>query len=106
MCAELPFEDGRSSSWSRFETIEHVAEPESVLDELGASWTDDGLLLISTPNKHRYLVDNEFHEREFEHEEFVDLLAARFPNVEVLLQHNWLASAVFRRRCARCFGRE
>jgi hypothetical protein len=54
----------------------------------------DGLLLISTPNKHQYLVENEFHRREFFHEEFVEILSARFANVEVLLQHNWLASAV------------
>jgi SAM-dependent methyltransferase len=103
----LPFEDGAFELVVSFETIEHVSEPESVLDELRRVLADDGLLLISTPNKHRYLVDNEFHEREFEHEEFVDLLSARFPNVEALLQHNWLASAVLPAAHARdSSGRE
>ncbi len=49
----------------------------------------DGLLVISTPNKHQYLVENEFHEREFTHEEFVALLDGLFPSVELALQHNW-----------------
>ena len=46
-------------------------------------------------------MENEFHEREFFHEEFVELLQARFERVEVLLQHNWLASAVLPARAGR-----
>jgi SAM-dependent methyltransferase len=90
----LPFVDGAFDLLVSFETIEHVRDADAVLDEFQRVLSDDGVLLISTPNKHRYLVENEFHEREFFHEEFVDLLSARFANVEVLLQHNWLASAV------------
>ena len=56
---------------------------------------------MSTPNKHQYLVENEFHEREFFHEEFVALLEARFERVEILLQHNWLTSAVLAPELAR-----
>ena len=63
--------------------------------------TDDGVLLVSTPNKHEYLVDNEFHDRELFHEEFVALLQARFERVEILLQHNWLTSAVLTAALAR-----
>ena len=104
---QLPFEDGAFELVVSFETIEHVSDPESVLDELRRVLTDDGLLLISTPNKHRYLVDNEFHRREFEHEEFVNILGARFPKVEVLLQHNWLVSGVLPAAEARdASGRE
>jgi hypothetical protein len=51
-------------------------------------------VLVSTPNKHQYLADNEFHERELFHEEFVGMLRSRFERVELLLQHNWLTSAV------------
>jgi SAM-dependent methyltransferase len=92
---ELPFEDGSFDLVVCFETIEHVPDPEAVLDELRRVMAVDGLLLVSTPNKHQYLVENEFHEREFFHEEFVALLKARFEHVQVLLQHNWLTSAVF-----------
>ena len=56
---------------------------------------------MSTPNKHEYLVENEFHERELFHEEFVALLEARFERVEILLQHNWLTSAVLTPTLAR-----
>ena len=91
---QVPFEGGAFDLVVSFETIEHIADPAAVLDELGRVLAQDGWLLISTPNKTQYLVENEFHEREFSHEEFVDLLQARFSSVELLLQHNWLASSV------------
>lgn len=91
---QLPFADGEFELVVSFETIEHVAEPERVLDEFARVLAADGMLIISTPNKHQYLVENEFHEREFPHEEFVALLKSRFSSVELLLQHNWLASSV------------
>jgi O-antigen biosynthesis protein len=98
---ELPFGDGTFDLVVCFETIEHVADPECVVAELRRVMAEDGLLLASTPNKRQYLVENEFHEREFLHEEFLELLQARFARVEVLLQHNWLTSAVLAPRHAR-----
>ena len=98
---ELPFGDGSFDLVVCFETIEHVPDPERVLAELRRVMAADALLLVSTPNKHQYLVENEFHEREFFHEEFVALLEARFERVDVLLQHNWLTSAVLPAQLAR-----
>ena len=46
------------------------------------------------PTSNQYLVDNEFHEREFLHEEFVVWLGRCFASVDVLLQHNFVTSAV------------
>ena len=92
--AALPFEAGTFDLVVSFETIEHVEAPERALEELRRVLADDGLLIVSTPNKHQYLVANEFHEREFTHEQFVALLKTAFPAVEVLLQHNWVASAI------------
>jgi SAM-dependent methyltransferase len=92
--ASLPFEDGSFDLIVSFETIEHVPEPERVLAEWRRVLAADGLLVISTPNKHRYLVENEFHEREFTHEEFVAVLGGLFPSVQLVLQHNWMTSAV------------
>jgi ubiquinone/menaquinone biosynthesis C-methylase UbiE len=91
---ELPCEDDAFDLVVCFETIEHVPNPESALSELQRVTAPDGLLIVSTPNKHQYRVENEYHEREFFHEEFVELLRARFASVEILLQHNWLTSAV------------
>jgi SAM-dependent methyltransferase len=92
--AALPFEAGTFDLVVSFETIEHVSHPERAIEELTRVLADDGVLMMSTPNKHRYLVENEFHRREFFHEEFVDLLSAHFPRVELMLQDNWLTSAV------------
>jgi SAM-dependent methyltransferase len=92
--AKLPLEDGAFDLVVSFETIEHVPKPEEALRELRRVLAPDGRLVISTPNKHQYLVENEFHEREFTHEEFVELLGGLFPSVQVALQHNWTTSAV------------
>ena len=93
----LPFEDGSFDLVVSFETIEHVPEPERVLDELARVTAPDGLLVISTPNKLQYLVENEFHVREFTHDEFAALLRGRFPSVRLVYQSNWLVSAVLDR---------
>lgn len=90
----LPFEDGAFDLVVSFETIEHVDDPERVLDELARVRAPNGLLLISTPNASQSLVDNEFHVREFGHDEFAGLLRERFSAVRLLSQHNWLTSAV------------
>ncbi len=90
----LPFEDASFDLVVSFETIEHVVDADAALSELERVLAPDGLLLISTPNTHEYLVDNEFHTREFSHEEFAALLEARFASVRLLYQHNWLLSAV------------
>ncbi len=92
--AALPFEDASFDLVVSFETIEHVTDGEAALSELARVLAPAGLLIISTPNTQEYLVDNEFHTREFSHEEFTTLLRGRFDSVRLLYQHNWLASAV------------
>lgn len=92
--AELPFEDGAFDLVVSFETIEHVTDAARVLAEFRRVLAGDGVLAISTPNKHEYLVDNEFHTREYTREEFAALLESRFPSVQLLAQHNWMVSAV------------
>jgi hypothetical protein len=71
-----------------------VSDPSMALSEFRRVLTNEGTLVISTPNTNEYLVDNEFHVREFTHDEFVALLKESFSSVEVMLQHNWLTSAV------------
>ena len=108
-CADigaLPFDDGAFELVASFETIEHVREPERALDELARVTAPGGLLVISTPNKRSYLVENEFHEREFTSEEFLDLLADRFPKVQPVLQHNWNTSLILGPEAARDAGGE
>jgi SAM-dependent methyltransferase len=94
--AELPFDDGSFDFVVCFETIEHVSDSERALAELRRVLVDDGLLAISTPNRLEYLVENEFHVREFSPEEFTSLLDPYFPERAWLYQQNWLLSAILR----------
>ena len=97
----LPFEDGAFDLAVSFETIEHVGDAAATLRELRRVLAPGGLLVVSTPNKHEYLVENEFHTREFTHEQFVGLLNEHFPSVRLLYQQNWLASAILEEAALR-----
>ena len=91
---ELPFEDASFDLVVSFETLEHVSDAAYAIAEFRRVLTDDGLLIASTPNSDRYLVDNEFHTREFTEKEFGDMLAPHFSEVALFYQQDWLTSAV------------
>jgi SAM-dependent methyltransferase len=90
----LPVEDSSFDLVVSFETIEHVSEGVRVISEFRRVLTDDGLLVISTPNKTEYLMSTDFHEREYTTGEFEALLRSEFEEVHLLYQQNWLLSAV------------
>jgi GT2 family glycosyltransferase/SAM-dependent methyltransferase len=79
------FEAGSFGAVVAFEIIEHVRDQERVLDEVARLLVDDGVLVISTPDRRLYSEatgqHNPFHERELGLEEFHELLAANFPHV-------------------------
>jgi GT2 family glycosyltransferase/glycosyltransferase involved in cell wall biosynthesis/SAM-dependent methyltransferase len=79
------FEDGSFGAVIAFEIIEHVREQERVLSEVARLLDDDGILVISTPDRRMYdearSEPNPFHERELALEEFIELLNAHFPHV-------------------------
>ncbi len=79
------FEDGSFGAVVAFEIIEHVQDQERVLDEVARLLGDDGLLVVSTPDRRLYSEatgqHNPFHERELALEEFQELLAVHFPHV-------------------------
>lgn len=91
---QLPFSSSSFDLVVCFETIEHVADASQALAELRRVLADGGLLIISTPNAGEYLVENEFHEREYTSDEFDQLLAEQFSERHWLYQQNWLLSAV------------
>jgi SAM-dependent methyltransferase len=93
--ARLPFANGSFDLVICFETIEHLENDERAVLEMRRVLADEGLLLISTPNREEYLVENEFHKREYSLEEFDALLAEHFPHRLSLYQQNWLFSGVF-----------
>lgn len=90
----MPFDDDSFDLIISFETIEHVENAEAVIAEFRRVLAPGGTLIISTPNSSEYEVKNEFHKREFNFEEFGELIGDRFGPVHWLHQQNWLLSAV------------
>ena len=68
-----------------FEIIEHVREQQEVLAEVARVLGDDGILVMSTPDRRMYgetrSEPNPFHERELGIEEFLELLEEQFEHV-------------------------
>jgi SAM-dependent methyltransferase len=81
-----------------FETLEHVQAQERLLDDFARLLSDDGVLLVSTPDKLHYNAGGEpnpFHVRELLREEFEALLAARFPARRLYAQKLLFQSAIW-----------
>ena len=77
-CIQLPFADNSFDVVVSFETLEHLAGQQEMLAEFNRVLSDDGLLIISTPDKKHYSdatdFTNEFHVKELYKHEFEQLL--------------------------------
>jgi SAM-dependent methyltransferase len=93
--AQLAFEADSFDVVVCFEVIEHVEEPEAVLDELARVLRPGGLLAISSPNRDAYPPGNPHHVHEFQPEELRRALQERFAHVRILRQHDFVTSAIF-----------
>ena len=82
-----------------FETLEHVEAQEALVDGFAHALTDDGLLLISSPDKATYSdaagFRNEYHVRELYRDELVALLSRHFPHVRLYGQRLLFQSAMW-----------
>lgn len=82
-CTALPLADASVDLVVSFETIEHLAGQEAMLEEFRRVLTPAGALIISSPNKAIYSEEtgyaNKFHVRELTRDEFGAMLSARFP---------------------------
>lgn len=76
-----------------FELIEHVNNPEAVLDRVAECIAPSGALVISTPRA-KQKKRNEFHVKEFEYAEFAEFLRRRFSFVRLHLQNNRFSSQI------------
>lgn len=96
----LPLENHYADVFVSFETIEHVDETtqKQFMQEVKRVLKEDGILIISSPNKKIYsdLFDyhNKFHVHEMYKEEFVDLLSAQFKHVNLYHQYFEVASII------------
>lgn len=83
-----------------FEIIEHVRDQEQVLAEVARLLADDGILVMSTPDRRIYSEvtgqHNPFHERELGLEEFLQLLGSRFAHTAVWGQRTIAGSHLHR----------
>jgi SAM-dependent methyltransferase len=92
--ASLPYDDGSFEVVVCFEVIEHVDDQDQVLDELARVLRSDGLLLISSPNRDRYVPGNPHHRHEYTRAELQQALDSRFPTARIISQHVMLASVI------------
>jgi GT2 family glycosyltransferase/SAM-dependent methyltransferase/glycosyltransferase involved in cell wall biosynthesis len=79
------YETGSFGAVVAFEIIEHIREQELVLAEIARVLADDGILVISTPDRRIYSEvggqSNPFHERELGQDEFLALLGQQFSDL-------------------------
>jgi|YNPMSStandDraft_1061717.scaffolds.fasta_scaffold01332_9 ubiquinone/menaquinone biosynthesis C-methylase UbiE len=96
----LPFEDKYFDVIVSFETIEHVKDYYKVMLEFKRVLKNDGLLIISTPNKKISdinKIDNPFHAKEFYEDEFIDLINNFFKNTILFYQTSSYISSILKK---------
>jgi ubiquinone/menaquinone biosynthesis C-methylase UbiE len=81
-----------------FETIEHLPEHEKMLLEIKRVLKEDGILVISTPDKRVYSDNKEhknpFHVKELYTTEFENLIQRYFPHTLMMFQKTAVASII------------
>jgi ubiquinone/menaquinone biosynthesis C-methylase UbiE len=92
---KLPYGDDEFDLIACFEAIEHVPDPDVVLDELRRVLRPGGVVALSTPNRDVYSPGNPFHLRELTPNELEAELTQRFRSVVLRRQHTWVASGIF-----------
>ncbi|NCT66769.1 MAG: class I SAM-dependent methyltransferase [Rhodanobacteraceae bacterium] len=97
--ARLPFADRTFDLVVSFETLEHLAAQQELLAGFARVLADDGVLVISSPDKRTYSelagFRNEFHVRELYREELLDLLRPHFGAVRLYGQKLLFQSALW-----------
>ncbi len=80
-----------------FETIEHVDEKsqKDFFVESKRILTDDGVLIISTPNSEYYPAGNKYHIKEFNKNEFLEVLSRYFRNIRLYYQSDELGRGIY-----------
>ncbi len=97
---KIPVESGTVDIVVSFETIEHVsADVQKIfLKEVKRVLKDDGIFIISTPDKDnysdRYHHENHFHVHELNRTQFSELIGAFFENTQFLEQGFEIVSSI------------
>lgn len=99
----LPFLDDRFDVVVSIETLEHIVDQQSFLDELARVLREDGTLILSTPNK-KYDPRNKFHVAPLATVEFLKILRPRFLDVQTFGQDHMSRPARYIARANRMAG--
>ncbi|MGI9048081.1 MAG: class I SAM-dependent methyltransferase [Rubrobacteraceae bacterium] len=95
---KLPFEDSSFETAISFEVIEHLEEPEDLVREARRVVKEDGLFIVSTPDKQTYSNDrnsvNPYHLREMYPPEFREVLERHFEHVRIYRQGTLAGSII------------
>jgi len=100
--AELPLPDASVDLVVSFETIEHLdaSDQPRMLAEFSRVLVDDGVLVLSAPNRPEYSESrgyvNPYHRHEHDRAELERLLRVTFPAIAWHAQRVWLGSTVWR----------
>jgi|TARA_B100000953_G_scaffold225197_1_gene186755 SAM-dependent methyltransferase len=70
-----------------FEAIEHLKNQDSFISEVKRVLKNDGIFIVSTPNKETYPSGNPYHFNEFTELEFKTFLGKYFSNVTIFYQY-------------------
>jgi len=98
-CTQLDLADNSFDLVVSVETLEHVAAQEAMVAGFARVLADDGVFIVSSPDKRTYSdvtgFRNEFHVRELYRDELLALLAAHFPEVRLYGQKLLFQSAIW-----------
>jgi ubiquinone/menaquinone biosynthesis C-methylase UbiE len=87
---KIPLADSIADVVVSFETIEHLVDHDTMLSEIKRILKQDGILIISTPDKKYYSEEtgykNPYHKKEFYKEEFYSFLEKYFSYTDMYLQ--------------------
>ena len=98
-CTALPFGDQEFDRVVSFETLEHLAEHDSLLAEFRRVLKPDGCLILSSPDKATYSdgqdTVNEYHVKELYRDELEALIGRHFAAYRILGQKLMFHSAIW-----------
>jgi ubiquinone/menaquinone biosynthesis C-methylase UbiE len=97
-CIDIPLEESSVDLVVSFETIEHLEQHEEMMAEIKRVLSQNGMLLISTPNKdfsNQIKNNNPFHLKELSRDEFDGLISEHFKNFNIYRQRIVYGSAIF-----------
>ncbi|MGV6853371.1 MAG: class I SAM-dependent methyltransferase [bacterium] len=98
-CSQLSVADKTVDVIISFETLEHLYDQKEMIEEFNRVLKDDGILIISSPEKSEYSdkqgYANEFHVKELYFDELDKLLKKSFETVEYYAQKLFFESKIW-----------